>query len=60
MNARNRNVRLVKVDIKNFDDLIGLKVNESQRGFVAPNMYSLAEAKEIPEGWDEIPAVLKL
>ncbi|MBP0968753.1 MAG: GNAT family N-acetyltransferase [Oscillospiraceae bacterium] len=37
-------VRLVKVDAGNFDDLIDLEVNEDQKGFVARNIYSLAEA----------------
>ena len=44
MNTENRNVRLVKVDTKNFDALIDLKPFESQENFVAPNIYSLAEA----------------
>ena len=37
-------VRLKKVDYFNYDALIDLKVNESQKNFVASNMYSLAEA----------------
>ena len=37
------NVRLVKVDTKNFDALIDLKPFESQYNFVAANCYSLAE-----------------
>ena len=44
MNTENRNVRLVRVDTKNFDALIDLKPFESQENFVAPNIYSLAEA----------------
>ena len=44
MNTENRNVRLVKVDTKNFDALIDLKPFESQYNFVAANCYSLAEA----------------
>ena len=44
MNTENRNVRLVKVDTKNFDDLIDLEPLESQQNFVADNIYSLAEA----------------
>ena len=44
MNTENRNVRLVKVDTKNFDALIDLAPFESQKNFVAPNIYSLAEA----------------
>ena len=51
MNTENRNVRLVKVDTKNFDALINLKPFESQRSFVADNIYSLAEAcANIAEG----------
>ena len=51
MNTENRNVRLVKVDTKNFDALIDLKPFESQENFVAPNIYSLAEAcANIAEG----------
>ena len=38
------NVRLVKVDTDNFEDLIRLSVNEQQKNFVASNIYSLAEA----------------
>ena len=44
MNAENKNVRLVKVNTKNFDDLIDLEPLESQQNFVADNIYSLAEA----------------
>ena len=51
MNTENRNVRLVKVDTKNFDDLIDLEPLESQQNFVADNIYSLAEAyANISEG----------
>ena len=51
MNTENRNVRLVRVDTKNFDALIDLKPFESQENFVAPNIYSLAEAcANIAEG----------
>lgn len=38
------NIKLVNVDMKNFDDLIGLEVNEDQKNYVADNCYSLAEA----------------
>lgn len=38
------NIRLVKVNMKNFDDLIDLEVEESQKEYVASNIYSLAEA----------------
>jgi diamine N-acetyltransferase len=38
------NVRLVKVDTDNLDDLIKLTVNDYQKNFVASNIYSIAEA----------------
>ena len=38
------NVRLVKVNTKNFDELIDLVPSEQQREYVADNIYSLAEA----------------
>ena len=38
------NVRLVKVDTRNLDELISLEPFGSQQSFVAPNIYSLAEA----------------
>ncbi len=41
---RNKGLRLVKVGIENFDDLIDLEVDPCQREFVADNIYSLAEA----------------
>ena len=44
MNNEMKNVRLVKVDTKNFDALIDLEVNEEQKNYVARNIYSLAEA----------------
>ena len=44
MNNEMKNVRLVKVDTKNFDALIDLEVNEEQKNYVAGNIYSLAEA----------------
>lgn len=44
MNTEKRNVRLVKADTKNFDDLIDLEPFEEQKRFVASNIYSLAEA----------------
>lgn len=37
-------IKLVEVDYWNYDDLIDLKVKESQKGYVASNIYSLAEA----------------
>ena len=39
-----KRIRLVEVDYWNFDSLIDLKVKESQNGYVASNVYSLAEA----------------
>ena len=39
-----KNIKLVKVDYFNYDDLIDLKVKEEQKNFVASNIYSLAEA----------------
>ena len=51
MNTESRNVRLVKVDTRNFKALIGLTPFESQYNFVADNIYSLAEAyANIAEG----------
>ena len=44
MNNDNRNVRLVKVDKDNFEELTDLEPFESQYNFVADNSYSLAEA----------------
>lgn len=40
----NEDIRLVKVDITNFDDLVDLEPYKSQYPFVADNSYSLAEA----------------
>lgn len=37
-------VRLVNVNTKNYDSLIGLSVRRAQQNFVADNIYSLAEA----------------
>ena len=37
-------IKLEEVNYWNYDDLIDLKVKESQKGYVASNMYSLAEA----------------
>ena len=37
-------MRLVKVNPDNFYDLMRLSVDKSQRDYVAPNDYSLAEA----------------
>ncbi|MBP5208800.1 MAG: hypothetical protein J6330_10140 [Clostridia bacterium] len=38
------NLKLVKVNTKNFDALVDLEVNEEQKNYVASNVYSLAEA----------------
>ena len=44
MNSEDKNIRLVKVDTNNFDDLIDLSPTDPQKNFVASNVYSLAEA----------------
>ena len=38
-------MELREINMKNFRECIDLKVSDSQKGFVASNMYSLAEAK---------------
>jgi len=38
-------VELREISMENFRECIGLAVSEAQRGFVAANIYSLAEAK---------------
>jgi diamine N-acetyltransferase len=38
-------IELREITMENFDECIRLSVAEHQRGFVASNMYSLAEAK---------------
>ena len=38
-------IELKEVDRSNFDAVVKLDVGESQRGFVAPNVNSIAEAK---------------
>ncbi len=38
-------IELREITMENFRECIGLSVAEGQRGFVASNMYSLAEAK---------------
>lgn len=42
-------LELREVNQDNFDDVIGLSVNEGQRNFVATNLYSLAQSKVYPE-----------
>lgn len=42
--AKGKKIRLVKVDTKNFNALIDLEVDGSQKEYVADNIYSLAEA----------------
>jgi len=37
-------IQLKKITYENFYDVIHLKVSPSQKGFVAPNLFSLAEA----------------
>lgn len=44
MELKTGNIRLVKVDTKNFRELIDLAPDEEGKNYVAPNMYSLAEA----------------
>jgi diamine N-acetyltransferase len=39
------NITLKNVTRDNFDEVIKLEVHESQNGFVASNMYSIAESK---------------
>ena len=43
-NTMESKLKLVEVNYENYDDLIDLKVEESQKNFVTSNMYSLAEA----------------
>jgi len=38
-------IELREITMANFRECIGLSVEDDQRGFVAPNIYSLAEAK---------------
>jgi diamine N-acetyltransferase len=38
-------IHLKEIDMENFRECIQLKVKEDQKDFVAPNVYSLAEAK---------------
>jgi diamine N-acetyltransferase len=42
---REQLIKLCQVTMENFRECIGLTVAEHQRGFVASNLYSLAEAK---------------
>ncbi|MEN8702333.1 GNAT family N-acetyltransferase [Bacillus infantis] len=42
-------ISLREVDRHNFFDVIDLKVGEEQKSFVAPNLFSLAQAKAYPE-----------
>lgn len=44
MESESKNIRLVKVDYSNFEDLIDLKVADDQKNYVASNIFSLAEA----------------
>lgn len=43
--TQNQDVELREITMENFRECIALDVAEYQRGFVASNMYSLAEAK---------------
>lgn len=38
-----------EIDRDNFFDVIELRVSEEQKSFVAPNVFSLAQAKAFPE-----------
>ena len=38
-----------EIDRHNFLDVIDLRVAEEQKSFVAPNVFSLAQAKAFPE-----------
>lgn len=42
-------VELREITGKNFEAVLALTVNEAQRSFVAPNVFSLAQAKIFPE-----------
>ena len=42
------NVTLRKITPDNFEECLGLKVADTQKGLVAPNMKSLAEAYVYP------------
>ena len=44
MESESKNIRLVKVGIRNLDELLDLAPDKSQYAFVADNGYSLAEA----------------
>lgn len=43
------NIELREVNQQNFDACIDLEVTEEQKQFVAPNIYSIAQAKVFPE-----------
>ena len=42
-------INLKPVTRENFDDILGLKLTEIQKGFVASNVYSIAQSKVEPE-----------
>lgn len=42
-------IQLKEIDRNNLDDVIHLSVSEKQKGFVASNLYSIAQAKAQPE-----------
>ena len=44
-------VTLREVTAETFSDVIDLSVSEAQKRFVAPNVYSLAQAYVNPEAW---------
>ena len=41
-------VSLKEIDRENFGRAVKLEVNEDQKGFVAPNVYSIAQSKVEP------------
>ena len=48
-------IELRKIDEDNWHDIVNLDVHEKQKGFVAPNMYSLAESYVELLEWDIPP-----
>ncbi|WP_425448924.1 GNAT family N-acetyltransferase [Dethiothermospora halolimnae] len=42
------NIILKEVNSDNFDECIELEVSEKQKGFVASNLYSIAQSKVLP------------
>lgn len=42
-------IQFKEIDRDNFFDVIELRVSEKQKSFIAPNVFSLAQAKAFPE-----------